>query len=269
MGQQVLKVKIKQPNAHYRVPFSYQRRFTYPIPPYSTVKGLICNLLGIIDELDEKFKKIKELSLAIYGKYESMVKEYVWFRNLELKSHISKFGTSKNRFVDRVPQHPGGQIPVTVDVLQDVNLIIYIYHPDESFLKEIKNAFENPTNRLSTIHLGRAEDWIVIKEVKFLQLSKKTVFNLKYFAWIPEPQYLDENFYIESYKSFFDNLNGNLFRLPTFYEITVDNQRIFNEYVTVKLYEGGNFKRFELYVDNDENLPVILSKLRGNKDARA
>jgi CRISPR-associated protein Cas5, N-terminal domain len=42
-----LRLKIYQPQAHYRVPFTYQRRHTYPIPPYSTVIGLLCNVLGI------------------------------------------------------------------------------------------------------------------------------------------------------------------------------------------------------------------------------
>lgn len=57
---QVLKIKIYQPDAHYRIPFSYQRRFTYPIPPYSTVKGLICNVMGIKSSEDERFKKLKQ-----------------------------------------------------------------------------------------------------------------------------------------------------------------------------------------------------------------
>ncbi len=159
--EKILKIKIYQPDAHYRVPFSYQRRFTYPIPPFSTVKGLICNLMGIRDESDELFRKMKEgLSLGIYGRYESLVKEYVWFRNLEKKSHVARFKTVKNRYIDCIPQHPGGQMPVIVDVLHNVNLIIYLYHSDTEFLKEIEVAFENPTKRYSPIHLGRAEDLV-------------------------------------------------------------------------------------------------------------
>lgn len=268
--KQVLKLKIHQPDAHYRVPFSYQRRFTYPIPPYSTVKGLICNLMGIRDSDDERLKKIKEgLSLAIYGKYESIVKEYVWVRNLKEESHINKFHTIKNRVIDNIPQHPGGQMPVTVDVLHNVNLTIYIYHPDLKFLKNIRDSFKNPSERFSTIHLGRSEDWLVFEEIRWpVELGQESVMNIKHFAWIPEKKFADKDFIDKGYDNFFNSLNGNLFRLPTFYEITDTNQRIFNEYITVKLYEGGSFKRHNFYVDNSENLPVIFSKLRGNKDAR-
>ena len=268
--KQVLKIKIHQPNAHYRVPFSYQRRFTYPIPPYSTVKGLICNLMGIRDESDERLRKIKQgLSLAIYGKYESLVKEYTWFRNLSKDSHVDKFHSVTNRTIYNIPQHPGGQMPVTVDVLHNVNLIIYIYHPDEDFLKEIKDAFENPFNRLSIIHLGRSEDWVVFQEIKWhVELIQKSAMSINYFVWIPAKEYVDGDFIDEDYDSFFDGLNGNIFKLPTFYKITDTNQRVFDEYVTVKLYEGGSFKKTKFYVDPNENIPVIFSRLRGNEDAR-
>lgn len=266
--KQVLKVKIHQPDAHYRVPFSYQRRFTYPIPPYSTVKGLICNLMGIRDDEDERLKKIKEgLSLAIYGRYESLVKEYTWFRNLKEDSHINRFYTISNRTIDAIPQHPGGQMPVIVDVLHNVNLIIYIYHPDINFLSNIKDAFENPSQRLSTISLGRSEDWLVFEEIKWpVELEHDSMMNIKHFAWIPAKDCVNKDFIDEKYDKFFNELSGNLFKLPTFYKITDSNQRIFNEYITVKLYEGGSFEKLKFYVDASENLPIIFSRLRGSED---
>lgn len=262
--KKVLKIKIHQPNAHYRVPFSYQRRFTYPIPPYSTVKGLICNLMGIKDEDDERLTKIKGLSLGIYGRYESLTKEYIWFRNLSKDSHISKFHSVTNRILDNIPHHPGGQIPITIDVLHNVNLIIYIYHPEEDFLKSIKDAFEYPSNRLSIIHLGRSEDWLVFQEIKLpVKLIKDSSMSIRYYTWIPSKEYAEEDFINEDYGDFFDRLNGNIFRLPTFYKITDNNQRVFDEYVTVKLYEGGSFKKHEFYIDSDENTPIIFTKLKG------
>lgn len=264
--KKVLKVKIHQPEAHYRVPFSYQRRFTYPIPPYSTVKGLICNILGIKNDNDEKFKRLKEgLSLAIYGQYESMIKEYIWFRNLAANKH-KRFYTVENRVIDKTPAHPGIQMPVIIDVLHNVNITMYIHHPNEEFLADIYNAFKNPVTRTSPLHLGRAEDWVVInpEEVNLTELTPKRVFHIKYFAWIPEENSVDENFILDMdrYKKFFEKVNGNVFKLPTFYEINSENQRVFNEYVKVKLYEGGSFEGFEFYIDEHEEIPVIFCKLK-------
>lgn len=258
----LLKVKITQSQAHYRVPFSYQRRLTYPIPLPSTVKGLICNIMGIQDNESDEFKRLKNgLSLAIYGKFESMVKEYTWFRNLSAESHTEKFNSVKNRIIDNTPQHPGGQMPVIVDVLNEVTLLIYIYHPDESFLEKIKKAFEEPSQRLTTIHLGRAEDWLVFEEVKYIELRRRIARKIDYFTWIPEKEFTVIETSIDDYEQFFKELSGNRFRIPTFYRITESNQRVFDEYITAKLHECGGFKGRHFLVDADENIPVILTKL--------
>ncbi len=257
MMKQVLRIKIHQPDAHYRVPFSYRRRFTYPIPPHSTVKGLICNVMGIKDDKDAEELQ-KGLSLAIYGTFESIVKEYIWFRNLKKESHINKFNSTINRIMDGVPQHPGGQMPVTVDVLHNVDLCVYIYHPE--LMDEIKSTFENPFNRLSSLHLGRSEDWIVIKEIKKISIDKGGLRHLSLFTWIPTLSDMDDEFMPdkESYKKFYEQANGNLFRLPSFYRITENNQRVFTKYIEVKLFEKGGFKKQEFYVDTSEGIPIPL-----------
>lgn len=265
--KQVLKVKIHQPDAHYRVPFSYRRRFTYPIPPHSAVKGLICNVMGIKDDKDDRFICLQQgLSLAICGIFESLVKEYIWFRNLKKDSHIDKFNSITNRVLDGTPQHPGGQMPVTIDVLHNVDLTIYIYHPE--LMDEIKSVFENPSNRLSSLHLGRSEDWIVIKDIEKISIDKGSLRQLSLFTWISSLLDMDDEFILdkESYKKFYDQVNGNLFRLPTFYRITENNQRVFTKYIEVKLFEKGGFKKQEFYVDVDNGvvIPLFFAKMRAD-----
>jgi len=272
MSVRIIKVKIYQPEAHYRIPFSYQRRLTYPIPPYSTVKGLICNLLGINN--DDEFKEFKKgLSLAIYGRYESLVKEYIWFRNLSYESHIEKFGSVRNRSINGIIQHPGGQIPVKIDVLHNVELIVYILHTDSGWFERIKDAFNGNTKRLSSIHLGRTEDWIVIKEVREIKpVIGKIRFIKNYFTWIPAPEYVyyelsedGEKSFKEGYEKFFKNLNANIFKIGVYYE-KIEGERIFNEYVIAKLYEGQSFRPFEFYLDKDENFPLFFYKLPGGAE---
>lgn len=233
MIKKVLKIKIHQPDAHYRVHFSYQRRFTYPIPSFSTVKGLICNLMGIKNDSDKRFKQLKKgLSLAIYGKYESLIKEYTWFRNLGKESHIDRFKVVENRYIDNILQHPGGQMPVIADVLHNVNLIIYVFHPETEFLDNIKNAFEEPSQRLTTIHLGRAEDWVIIQKISYVEIKQKQNLNIPYFTWLPDRDSVNCDFICDDYDDFFKTVSGNILKLPTFYSIK-NNQRVFNEYVTV------------------------------------
>jgi CRISPR-associated protein Cas5t len=268
----VLKLKIYQPTAHYRIPFTFARRHTYPIPPYSTVIGLICNVLGIKDQQNEKFEKLKNgLSLAIYGKYEYLNREYVWFRTLNEEAHINRFGYSENRFIDQMPEHPGGQIPTRIDVLENVNLLIYIKHDEENFLFEIKNNIENPQKRISPIHLGRAEDLVILEAIEIIDIkeNKKPIYGrLKNydFTWLVDPKrgekYLDPDLNCEDYQKFFNKIQGSYHLITSFYKI-VEGIRVF-EHVPVKLFEGGSFplsfgKPFEFIFD--ENIPLFFAKM--------
>jgi len=271
----LLKLKIYQPTAHYRIPFTFARRHTYPIPPYSTVIGLICNVLGIENQKDGSFEKLKNgLSLAIYGKYESLTREYVWFRGLNKEAHNERFGFPENRIIDQIPEHPGGQIPTRIDVLENVRLLIYIKHEDENFLKEIEGAFKNPKERNCPIHLGRAEDLVVFEEIpKILDIKeeKKPLYGkLKNydFTWLVDPErgeeHLDDSLKNDDYQKFFKKIQGSYHLITSFYEIK-ENIRNF-KYVPVKLFEGGSFpfdfgEPFEFIFDDEEDIPLFFAKM--------
>lgn len=264
---QILRIKIYQPSVQYRIPFSYQRRFTYPIPPFSTVKGFICNIMGIRKE--EDFNSLIEgLSIGVFGKYESLSKEYTWLRNLSAKSHKDRFVSSTNRknssgFIE----HPGGQMPVLSDVLNEVKLIIYFYHNNEEKIDEILKACKNPDKRISKLCLGRSEDLIVIEELKILNendLEEKNISNIYMFTWIPEEASIFKDLLPETakedYISFYNNTEGTFFNLPTVYSIK-EGMRVFEKFIKVKLFEGGGIPKFTFNVDKETNLPMILAKL--------
>lgn len=259
----ILKLKIYQPEAHYRIPYSYQRRFTYPIPPLSTIKGFLCNVLGIESDQEETFKRLRSgLSIGVFGKYKTLIKEYVWFRSLSKDAHNNRFSISTNRIIDNEPQHPGGQMPVKVDTLLDVNLNIYIFHSDYEILQFIKESLENPSNRNSHLHLGRAEDWLLIEDIKFLErkdLRVAKVVKLDFFSWIPSYNFVCKEFVLPEYERFYKDLQGIQMKMPTYYEI-IDGQRVFTKFVEVKLFEGGVFRPIEAYVD-EEDVPIILAYL--------
>lgn len=273
----VLKLKIYQPHAHYRVPFTFIRRHTYPIPPYSTVVGLLCNILSIRGHEAEDFNRIKnELHLAVYGRYKSIVREYIWLRNLCKKYHIKRFTTAGNRFKDQVPEHPGGQMPTKIDVLEEVNLLIYIYHHDFSFLEKLAGKLLSPEDRIYPIHLGRAEDWIVFdggpnESIKIIDVHEgKSGFlgKLELFTWIPRPSngvkstYYEPEFYPENYGEFYTKIRGSSHLVTSLYRLS-NGVRVFS-YVPVKLFEGGSFplffgRPFKFLVDED--IPLFFVKM--------
>lgn len=60
----VLKVKLKQNQAHYRKEESQKNKMTYPLPPFSTVIGAIHTACG--------FKQYHPMNLSIQGRFQSL-----------------------------------------------------------------------------------------------------------------------------------------------------------------------------------------------------
>jgi len=266
----ILRLKIYQPQAHYRLPFTYQRRHTYPIPPYSTVIGFLCNALGIYNQTESLYTDgIKKLKISITGKFESKVTEYVWFRNLLKKKHIERFGYFENRENNGHIEHIGGQSPMSIDTLNEVHVVIYLAHNDENFINRLKEKLLNPVDRLEVLHLGRAEDWIVFEEKPEIISEtnieyKRRDADYKHFFWIPD------KFWVRNGNGWEENINarfeGLLYNLPTFatidgYETTFNRHGKRNfEYIRTKLNDGL-IKEQKILLDNELNLPIFLAEL--------
>lgn len=271
----LLRIKIYQPNAHYRLPFAYQRRHTYPLPPYSTIIGFLINALGIWDQRDNFYNEgIKKLKISLAGKFDSKITEYIWFRNMSKEAHKSRFGYLENRQINGTVEHPGGQSPMRIDVLNDVHLLLYLGHEKIEVLERISKELSNPINRLEILHLGRAEDWIVLEEEPKLIDDSQIIYeryggNFNHFFWIPQKFYVREN---ENWNPIsddeFDNFDGLMYNLPTFstiegYEKNYNRhgKRTF-QYVRTKLNDGLIIGQ-KLMIDKELNLPIFLGDLNG------
>lgn len=270
--QAVLRLRAYQPQAHYRIPFTYQRRHTYPIPPYSTVIGFLCNILGLPGpHAKDVLTNLRRTQIAIAGTFAAKVSEYLWFRNLNLESHNERFlpglsgvvkseRKSKNdsatqtpsnhlqataRKIDQTVEHPGSQIPMQIDVLQDVQLWIYL-RGEKPFLESIKAKLETPTDRKSPLHLGRAEDWLVLHPTLdwITPASEIPYGNYKKFFWIP----------IEYAPSDLKGITRH--RIATFYQKTMGYRSF--EWAEVFLYRGPIYQKIEGLYDQVENIPLFF-----------
>jgi CRISPR-associated protein Cas5t len=270
-AMKALLIQIYQPTAHFRIPFTYQRRHTYPIPPYSTVIGLLCNLLGIYyhdendDEatIDDNYVKLKKCKISISGHFDQKLTEYIWFRNLNKESHKTYFGSETIREKNGEINHIGGQVPMKIDVLENLKTNIYIFNEDETFLKTIQENIKNPINRLDVIHLGRAEDWLVFDNIEMVDIIEYDLDkDYKHFFWIPQNIYYSDDSYNETfYKS-----EGIFYNLPIFATIKGYNQtydkngeRSFT-FMKTKLNNGALVGLKYLY-DETNDLPVFLADL--------
>jgi CRISPR-associated protein Cas5t len=230
------------------------------------VIGFLCNVLGIDDQEKPEYEKLLRIKISIAGRFESKTTEYIWFRNLSKDAHVARFGSVENRSIGGHIEHIGGQSPISIDVLNEVRLTLYLAHEIRDFLEIVRSSLENPTRRLEVLHLGRAEDWIVLEEISNIEeISKFGVMrrdgNYSHFFWIPERIWMLDT---PNGKKPYDSFEGLLYRVPSFwtvadYERTRNRheQRIF-EYMPAKLNDGllvgGSF----LY-DESANLPIFLA----------
>lgn len=267
----VLRLKIYQPHAHYRIPFTFSRRHTYPIPPYSTVIGFLCNACGVDDQNKDLYRDgIRELKISISGRFKQKTTEMIWFRNLNVKNHIVYYGNLHTREKNGQIGHIGGQMPVKIDVLEEVRLVIHLYHQDTAKIEEIKECLERDTKRLQPLHLGRSEDWIVYEEIKVLDDSnfdfKRRDANYQSFFWIPK-----ETFTIGKGVLKWDKFDGLLYTLPTFSRVR-DYQNHHN-HAGEKIYErimaklnDGKILETECLFDTQENIPVFFANFQENEN---
>ena len=152
-----LKVKLYQETAVYRNPVTMEVIESFPLPPPSTILGLLHNLI-------EAKETIPDIDLSIQGNYGSLMRDYQWYKKLERgKQAVTNY-------------------PIVVNALNEVELTIHI-KASALVLEKLYYALLAPPYFM---HLGRAEDIVKFKEVKFVQLEPEEAEEIKTPAYIPK-----------------------------------------------------------------------------------
>ncbi len=180
-----IKIIARQTLASYRKPSSFQLKETYPLPPYSTVIGMVHAACG--------FEEYVDMDVSIQGTYYSKVNEM--YTRYEFKPgfyekgrHSEKVTSSKTGITTGITSGPSN-----VELLYDVNLVIHILPKDEKFLTPIFEGMKKPKEYLS---LGRREDLLTIVDVKIVELKKQILeedFKMRYDAYVPKGMIENEN----------------------------------------------------------------------------
>ena len=191
----VIRLIFKQPTAHYRVGFTQQNLHrTLPLPPPSTIIGMIHNLMEC-----ENGGIIKGFDIAVCGHYESVFYQYQSFRKIFTKSKV------KSAYKEA---HPGVTMPNQVQMLNNVYLRIYLTFDD--FDKDAPLFIEKIKNPSIPFFIGRREDLAVLENIEIMpDTLKKSEFpqRLKLNYWAAEQE-------VQKYR-----LNGPVYLLGTYYRI--------------------------------------------------
>ena len=168
-NKKAIRLKIYQNLVNYKKPTSFQLKESYPLPPPSTVIGMV--------HFACKFDKYMPMNVGIQGSFNSRV--YDLFTRYEFSG--AKFEESRHQI--KCNCEDGNVYGVnrgvsTSELLVDVNLILHICPEDQDLVETIYNAFKTSSEYIS---LGRREDLIQINEVKIVDLEEIEVEHESFF----------------------------------------------------------------------------------------
>ena len=246
-----IKLKLYQNMVNYKVPTSFQLKESYPLPPYSTVIGMVHSLCD--------FKEYKPMKISISGSYFSKVNDL--YTRYEFKNG-NPFETGRHQL--NVNGYGINRGVATAELLVDVNLTIHIIPKDQSgeFLNTIFEAFKYPKEYPS---LGRREDIVLIKDVRIVDVEKKKLEKdlsngEDNFAYIPV-NFIQEKLVNHGDKKSGMNIYGIRYELTKNYILnnigTKSKPKMIRSWEKEEVIYSSNikgFKRREVPVDTDNEI---------------
>lgn len=214
-----IRIICKQELVNFKKPTSLLIKETYPLPPYSTVIGMIHKACD--------FKEYHDMKISIQGDIGAHVSDmytrYAFNQNTKYEAarHNVWFDLDNQRYgIVKGIAH--------TELISQLKLVIHIQPRDEDF-DIVYNGLKNPKYYLS---LGRHEDLLDIQQVDIVDLKyAENMIEMKHTQYIPL-QYLDPDI-------FGHNLNATQYDLPKQYTIRKNGKRVWLNKISVKLISKG------------------------------
>ncbi|RAL26191.1 type I-B CRISPR-associated protein Cas5b [Thermoflavimicrobium daqui] len=152
-----LKLKLFQETACYTKPFARKVGETYPLPPYSTVIGMLHRVL--------EATTFHPMRVSVQGNYED---KFIDYRRTYMikKSEVTT-------------------VPLNIHLLYNIELLIHVQTDEE----KLNLLYERLQNNAEYLSLGRKEDLIRMDEVKLTDIhyceSEYEEYTLKNNIYIP------------------------------------------------------------------------------------
>jgi len=239
-----IRVRLRQDLVNYKKPTSFQLKETYPLPPYSTVIGMVHNLCG--------YTEYQPMQVSVQGKYFSRVNDL--YTRYEFKN-ARKYEAARHQL--QVGEYGISQGVATAELLVDVELLLHIVPEDQDKIEDIYSAFVLPREYPS---LGRREDIATIEEVKIVflsltELERQIKAPEDYYAYIPYSMMKDESIKLSHYMQ--GITPGTRYKLPKNYALvnygTKNSPKIFRRWQKVDVIYGSAtaLREKEFMVDED------------------
>lgn len=240
-----IRLKIFQNMVNYKLPTSFQLKESYPLPPYSTVIGMVHNACN--------YKTYEPMKISIQGKYFSKVNDLM--TRYEFKPGMS---FDKSRHQIEIEGFGISRGVSTVELLTDVELLIHIIPDNQEKIEEIYNSLKYPYEYIS---LGRREDIADIREIKIVDIKKEELeedYEIEngYSAYIPFNQMNIHEIKFKREEQL--GTYGTVYKLTKDYTLvdygTKKSPKIFRKWNKVKVVYGSNItvtEETEILRDSD------------------
>lgn len=146
----------------FRKPASTSTMTTYPVIPFTTLRGLVANAMGLPRN---DFVLQDKMTIGIVPLSSPFI-----FTEL---AKILKLKEGEKR--ERPQTYPSS--PMYKELLVDVKMRIYLGIEDEDYFNLVINAMSNPARPL---YIGQSDDMVIVSDVKSFDIIKKgTTLSLK------------------------------------------------------------------------------------------
>lgn len=227
-----IRITCKQELVNFKKPTSLLIKETYPMPPYSTVVGMIhkaCN-----------FYEYHDMQISIQGEFGSHVSDlytrYAFNQNAkyEAERHNIWFEYENQKYgITKGVAH--------TELISELKLVIHIV-PRENEFDQIYNGLQYPKYYLS---LGRHEDLLNIEEIKIVELESRNNAISKLEQYVPL-KYIDD--------LSFSDANSTRYLLPKEYIIKKNGKRVWLDKIPVSLvYKNCSIDEDGEYVICDQD----------------
>lgn len=235
---------------NYRKPSSFLVRESYPLPPYSSVIGMIHAACG--------FTEYHPMKISIQGCNASEVSECATMYTFGMKYDAP-------RHQIKVLNESGNYDGITralkyAHLLTDVEMYIHILPENDDEFDTILNGLTYPSEYIS---LGRREDIARIDEVCVAELEKMNCdddsynTNRYYSAYLPTS-------YISQSDNKFEAVTGTIYKLTKRFEV-VKNVRQWKEVISARHLPADKSimdsvaQNENVFFDAQEKLPVFFA----------
>lgn len=234
--ERAIRVKCFQNLVNYKKPSSFIIKETFPLPPYSTVLGMIHAACG--------YTEFHPMKLCIQGTNSGTVSE------LYTRYSFSA-GTKYEEGRHQICVEDGERYGIfrgiaNVELVCDNDMVIHVISEEDDFEK-VYNSLKYPPRYLS---LGRYEDLLDIERVDIVNIHQEDEVEIKRDMYIPV-----------SYGIELGDRRGTIYNLTKEYEITKQGLRRWKkENGRVKAYycSGGVVIDEGAYVDDFEKDAALI-----------